>query len=204
VPLGRLTENSEPGERVLPEEVCSVRGRHLLPTEAAGSVRADQIVAAHLTEDAVGVGEPNAGGARGDVDDLGAHHAKVDLGPVTGAGVGEIGEDGSLGIEPDRRAHQVLEVDVVTAAAKTQLDPAVLVTVLQDAPGHPAVDEEPHAVALEDARPDRRLDLMPRTDVDRHRVDAGHVQQVAQHQPGRAASHDPDGRAARGWTRHGR
>src|SRR4029079_13938986 len=90
------------------------------------------------------------------------------------------------------RTHQRLEVDEVADPAEPEPGTAVFVALTQHPLGHAAVDEQAHAPALEDAGPVRRLDLLAGAGVDDHRFDAGHVEQVGEHQAGRPAADDAD------------
>ena len=77
-------------------------------------------------------------------------------------------------------------------SAKSEVDAWVFVALAQHPVGHAGVDQQPDAVALKDARPVGVLDLVATTYVEHHRVDAGPLQKVRQHEPGRSGADDPD------------
>ena len=89
-------------------------------------------------------------------------------------------------------ADQPLEVNAVTHAAESQIDALVCVPLPQHPVRYPGVDQQPHAVGLEDARAYGLLDLPAAPDVDGDGVDPGPREQMRQHQAGRTGAHDPD------------
>ncbi len=99
-------------------------------------------------------------------------HAEADVPAITLSRVGQVDEDVGLGIKPDGRAHEMLEVDPVALAPEAQLDPLVLGALGQDATVDAGLGEEPDAVLLQDARPMGVLDLVSTTGVDGDRVGA--------------------------------
>ena len=104
----------------------------------------------------------------------------------------EVLEDVGLRVEPDRVSDQSLEVDAVAHPAEPQIDALVGVPF----PEHPVrdtrVDQQSHAVGLEDAGAYGLLDLLAAPDVDGDGLDPGPGQQMRQHQAGRPGAHDAD------------
>ena len=197
---GRLAQDPEPGERVLPE--VAAPPLHVVAADRAGAVGAHDEVGAHLVRPpvAIDVRHPRPVGVEVVHGRVGDPVAQVAA--VTGAGGVEVDEDVGLRVEPHRGADQLLEVDAVALAAEAQVDAAVpvavgdhpLVAALVDA----RLGEQPHAVALEDAGAVGRADLLDRAVVDHDALDARAVQQVRQHQPRGAAADDRDLRAGHG------
>ena len=109
---------------------------------------------------AVGVGEDHRRPVAVTSMTVVSRDAEPDVAAVAAPRVGEVDEDVGLRVEPDRCPDQVLEVDPVACAAEAQLDPVVLVAVAQHPVGDPGVDEQPDAVALQDAGPVGLLDLV--------------------------------------------
>ena len=188
----RLGEDAEPGERVLAEIVTPLALGHLHPADAAGPVRADKEVTSDLLSSAGGVGEHDARLAAGDVEHLGVADAEADVTAVAVAGVGEVGEHVVLRVEPHRLPDQGLEVDAVAESAKAKVDASVLMSFGQYPVRHARFDEEPDAVALQDAGPHGVLDLPPGAVVNDDGIYPGQRQQVGQHQAGGACADDPD------------
>ena len=196
---GRLAQDPEPGERVLPD--VAAPPLHVVAADRAGAVGAHDEVGGHLVRPpvAIDVRHPRPVGVEVVHGRVGDPVAQVAA--VTGAGGVEVDEDVGLRVEPHRGADQLLEVDVVALAAEAQVDAAVPVAVGD----HPLVaarvdarlGEQPHAVALEDAGAVGRADLLDRAVVDHDALDARAVQQVRQHQPRGAAADDRD--LACGW-----
>jgi hypothetical protein len=81
-------------------------------------------------------------------------------------------------------------VDAVTTSAERQVDALVFVALAQHPIGNAGLDEQPDAVALQDAGANGLLDLQPGAGVHDDRVDAVERQQMRQHEAGRAATHD--------------
>lgn len=132
--------------------------------------------------DAVGVGEADERAVPEGVD-LGTGDTEPHVAGSL-AGGGEVPEHRGLGVEPDRRADELLEVDPVPRASEGQVDAAVPVALGQHRVGHPGVDEQPDAVALEDAGTHRALDLGVRAVVDDDGVDPLQREQVGEHETG--------------------
>ncbi len=71
----------------------------------------------------------------------------------------------------------------------------MLLAVGEHAVGDAGLDEQTHAVALEDAGPVGGLDVAHRSLVEHEAVDPGPVQQVREHETGWTAADDRDLRA---------
>lgn len=114
----------------------------------------------------------------------------MDRSAVAVPGVGQVGEDVGLGVEPHRLPHKFLEVDAVWPTAESELDALVLVAVTQNPVGDAGVDKVAGRVGFEDAGPLRRRYLLPGAGVDHDRLDPGAPQQVRQHQAGWTCTDD--------------
>ena len=197
-----IDEEAEPGEGVLLEEVPALAHRHFLAADAAGAVSSHQVVTADFLQGAVGVGEQDAGTVRGDVDHGGVGDTEPDIATVPRPGICKVDEHVGLRVEPGGVPDQLLEVDAVALAGEAHVDPGVGVTVSEDSVGDVVFDQHADAVDLQDAGSHGGLDASPRAVVDVDRVDASTVQQVGQHQPGRAAPDDADGGVGDGAWGH--
>src|SRR3954452_7808974 len=109
--LWRFAQDPEPGERVLAPELAALPLGDLPPTDAARSVRADQVVAAHLVGRAVRIAERDARSCGVQIEDRGVRDAESHITTVAVAGSGEVDEDVGLRVEPDRGPDQRFEID---------------------------------------------------------------------------------------------
>ena len=75
-------------------------------------------------------------------------------------------------------------------AVEAQFDSVVAVAVAQHAVGNAAVNEHVDGAVLQDAGPDRFGNLLVTPKLDDGGFDAGLCQQMGQHEPGRAGTHD--------------
>jgi len=89
----------------------------------------------------------------------------------------------------------------VAPPVEAQVDALVLVPVAEH-PVDARVDEQAHAVALQDPRAVGVLDGLGGAVVDDHRLDPGQVQQAREHQPRGAAADDGDLGAGGAGRRH--
>src|SRR5262249_54442728 len=97
-----------------------------------------------------------------------------------------------LAVDHDRLARQRLEVEVVPLAGELQVDAAVDDSLPLHALADARVAEEAGGSLLEHPRADPRLDVLATAVLEHDRVDAFQVEQVREHQPGRAGADDAD------------
>ena len=97
-----------------------------------------------------------------------------------------------LAVHPDAPAHQVDEVEVVALPRGLQVDAAVLEPLPVQPLPHADVVEQAHGRALEDARPDPRLDVRTRPGLEDDGLDPLPVEQVGEQQAGRPRPDDGD------------
>ena len=87
-------------------------------------------------------------------------------------------------------AGELAEVDAVAASAESQLDAVVHQALAPHSIAQAGFIQQVDGALLQHAGPDTLLDVLPAPGLDHHRLDALQVQQVRQHQTGRAGAHD--------------
>ncbi len=100
-----------------------------------------------------------------------------------------------LAIDSDRPTCQIPEIDAMATPAEAQFD-AIMnqAFALQPVPdAH--LNQQVHRTPFEHARPDALFTVLAAAVLQDHRINALQVQQVREHQPCRARSHDADLRA---------
>ena len=143
----------------------------LHPADAARTVRADEEFAPDLLLDPGVVGEHDARLVGGDVNDLVLADAKADITAIALAGIGEVNEHVVLRVEPYRLPERAWKSMRWLTPAEAKVDASVLMAFGQYPVRHPGFNEEPDAVAFEDAGPHGLLDLAPGAVVDDDRID---------------------------------
>ena len=103
----------------------------------------------------------------------------------------------------DAAVRQLAERDAVPLARELQRD-----AVVHDAlAAHPLADaggvQQVDGALLQHAGADAGLDVLAAASLEHHRLDAGQVQQLREHEPGRAGADDRDLRAHGAVRRHG-
>src|SRR5690606_19734490 len=121
---------------------------------------------------------------RQEVVDRHVTDAEPDVPAVPGPGVGQVGEDVGLRVEPGGGAHEVPEVDAVAVPAEGQDDAVVALALAVHAVTDAAVGEEVDGALFQDAGAGRVLDLATGAQVDGDGLDPGAGQQMAEHKPG--------------------
>ena len=100
----------------------------------------------------------------------------------------EILDDLMLGIHGDSLAGQGAQINALTAAVEAQFEAVMNEALAKHAFAQPGFHQEVHRNLFKDAGANGGLDVLPAARLDQHRFDADSVQQMRQHEPGRACT----------------
>ena len=185
------SEDPEPAERILARELGQHAVRNARAADPVEAVAARDHVALDLLPRPL-VGERQQRPLGLEVGDGHAGDLEQQRPARLQPRLDQILDDLGLAVDDDRLAHQLLEVDPVPLAVELDPDPRVDLPVALHPPAHTGLDEQVGGPLLEHARADPRLDVLAAPVLDHDGVDALQVEQVREHQAGRAGTDDPD------------
>ena len=129
------------------------------------------------------------------LDAVEAHVADLEeqLRPGGEPGGDQVLHDLLLAVDRDPApARELGERDAVALAVEAQLDPVVHEPLALEALPHAHLDQQVHGALLEHSGAHALLDVLAVAGLEDHRLDAAQVQQLAEHEPGRARPDDAD------------
>ena len=188
-------EDAEPAERVLARERPQDARRDARPADAVEAVAAGDDVALELVLPAL-VREQDTRPLRLEVLDADVVHLEEQRAPGLEPRRDQILDDLGLAVDVDRlAAGELAHVDPVALAVELQLDARVDEALAAQALPDACVGEEVDDALLEHAGADARLDVLAAAVLEDHRLDPVEVEQLREHQAGRAGADDRDLRA---------
>ena len=101
-------------------------------------------------------------------------------------------DDLGLAVDHDAAPGQIAQRDAMALAVELELDPVVHQPLAAHAIAHTGLLEQVDRSLLEDSRPDPVLAVLAAARLEDHRVDALQLQELRQHQAGRACADDAD------------
>ena len=97
-----------------------------------------------------------------------------------------------LPVDRDVTARELAQVDAVTGALELELEPVVGEPLLVQACADADLGQQLDGPVLEDARAHAALDVLPAAGLEHDGVDPLQVEELRQHETGRAGAHDRD------------
>ena len=189
---GHIGQDAEPGEGVGPLPGPGRRAGDGGPARPEGPIAPDDHVGVQPFRCPVGGDEGDGWAVAPDSVDRCVADPVVDLltGRLTRSP--EVLRDLRLAVEPDAATDEVDEVEVVPFVRPLEVDAPVLLALAVDPVTQADPVEHLDGRALQDARPDPGLDVVPGARLDDHRVDASLREEVREEEAGRAGADDGD------------
>ncbi len=187
----RFTQDAEPAERIDAVVAGQHAGREARPADAVKPVAATDEVALDLLRPAL-MAKADLRAAAVEVVDAGVRDLEENFAAVGKPLGDQIGDDLLLVVDEHLLADQLVEVDVPRLALAGDVD-AVMHHGLALEPGaDTGVHQHVRDPMLHQAGAHARLAIGPAAVLDDDAGNAGEVQQMRQHQPGRSRSDDAD------------